>query len=368
MPRWNNNLESNCKSVMDCSIKNIHFDLYNQLLAEVVTINLENNKKIIENYIRSKLDMKSSVAKHTNRYWISRGWSVEEAYVKSKENKRKNDKSVYSRQGWLDKINPVSGTNYTLEEADFERNSRRPIKKEYWIVRGHSEDEAIKLAIETKNQNNKKGAIQSAITPTRKVSSARCVEYYTARGFSIDEAKAKIVKSQQYFSKEICIEKYGESEGIEIWQKRQSKWQDTLNAKSDEEKSRINKLKLFKGGSISKGEALLLENIRAAGINCSGQFELLRETTNYYVYDIVYNKKIIEYNGDFWHANPKKYRPTDKVELPNNPRLAREIWKQDEQKIKFAKNQGFDVLVIWESEFKKNNKEVIKQCIQFLTQ
>jgi G:T-mismatch repair DNA endonuclease (very short patch repair protein) len=368
MPRWNNNLESNTKEVMDIFIKNIHTKLYNQLLQEVLTLNLENNKKIIEIFLREKLQLFNKLARHTSGYWLSRGWSTEESYIKSKENKQKNTKSAYSQKTWLDRINPVTGVHYTLEEADFERNSRRPIRKEYWIKQGHTEPDAIKLATDTKNKNNKCGRDKSNASTVRRITSKRCIDYYTVRGYSQEEAVSLVSQNQKHFSKEICIEKYGEEVGVAIWQDRQDQWQSKLNAKSDKEKARINKLKLFKGGSISKGETLLVENIRARGINCNGQFEMLREKTKYYVYDIVYNKKIIEYNGDFWHANPKKYKPNDILKFPNSPKVAQEIWDADERKIQFARDQGYEVLVVWESDFKKDKEEIIKQCIQFLTQ
>lgn len=47
--------------------------------------------------------------------------------------------------------------------------------------------------------------------------------------------------------------KYGKKEGLLNWQDRQDKWIETLNSKSDEEKSRINKKK-NSWGSLSKEE------------------------------------------------------------------------------------------------------------------
>jgi hypothetical protein len=78
------------------------------------------------------------------------------------------------------------------------------------------------------------------------------------------------------------------------------------------------------------------------------------------------NKKIIEYNGDFWHANPNIYPPNF-----INPRTkinAVDKWEIDRIKLQYAQDQGYEVLVVWESDFKKNKEEIIKQCIQFLTQ
>lgn len=369
MPRWNNNLENNCIQVLVGVIKNLHPVTYQHLLEDIVSSSIENNKKEIEKYARSKLKLTSTIAKRTKQYWSLRGWPEDESYARAKENTRRNSKSVFSREFWIEKINPVTGINYTLDEADYERNSRRPIRKEYWIKQGYSENEAENLAIEAKLKNNKKGARSSASSSVRKVTSKRCTEYYTARGYTEDKAKELVSTGQRYFSKEICIEKYGEVEGLKIWQSRQARWQETLNSKSTVEKARINKLKLFKNGAISKGELKLFEEIRIEVPGCKNQHAILKEDrTSYYVYDISYQDKIIEYNGDYWHASPKKYNASDLVKLPNKTLVAKDIWAKDEQKINFAISQGYEVLVIWESDFKQNKEKVIKECIQFLTQ
>lgn len=354
---------------MDKVIKNLKPDLYQSLLSEVLTSNVENHKKIIEKFLRTRLNLTARSEKRTKAYWLARGWTADESYVKSKENKQKNCKSVYSREFWLEKISPNTGTNYTEEEADFERNSRRPIRKEYWIKKGYSENDAVKLAQEAKEKNNKKGAKNAASSTVRKVSSKRCVEYYTAKGHSLEQAKELVSASQRFFSKDICIQKYGEEEGLRIWKVRQDAWQEKLNSKSDEEKARINKLKLCKNGTISKGERLLLNELMSNNIKCTHQYAMQYSRTNYFVYDIVYNNKIIEYHGDFWHANPKRYKETDILNWPGGKQISvQELWKKDQLKLQFAKDQGYEVLVVWESDFNQDKQKVINQCIQFLTQ
>jgi G:T-mismatch repair DNA endonuclease (very short patch repair protein) len=171
--------------------------------------------------------------------------------------------------------------------------------------------------------------------------------------------------SQKYFSKEICVQKYGENEGMKIWQDRQNKWQGTLNSKSAEEKSRINRLKLTKGITVSKAEKLILKAIKETIPDAIHQFTLHESGKKQYIYDIMANNKIIEYNGDFWHSNPSIYSP-DFI----NPRTkvkSIDKWASDAVKLQCARDQGYEVLIIWEHDFKKNQKETIKKCIQFLT-
>ncbi len=366
MSRWNNNLEQNCNEVIENIIKNISPAIRQDLVLTVLNANLTNTKKEIERFIRDTLGITKSFSKHSKGYWLSRGWDDNNSYVKSKEHKQLNCKSVYSQQTWLEKINPVTNTYYTAEDADFERNSRRPIRKEYWIKKGHTEEDAIQLATSTKDNNNKKGSIAAGTSTIRNVSSKRCIDYYIARGYSLAESQIMITNSQKYFSKDICIEKYGNVDGIAVWQNRQASWQATLNKKSDEEKARINRLKLSKGITVSAAEKLILEQIQVTIPNVIHQFTLIKTDKKQYVYDIMANNKIIEYNGDFWHANPNIYLP-DYVN-PRTKLKAVDKWALDSIKIRYAQSQGYEVLVIWERDFKNNTEETIKKCIQFLIQ
>ena len=76
-----------------------------------------------------------------------------------------------------------------------------------------------------------------------KKSSKRCIDYWLKEGYSEEKAKEKLKEHQNTFSKKKCIERYGEKEGIDVFNKRQDKWQATLNSKSEEEISNINRKK-----------------------------------------------------------------------------------------------------------------------------
>lgn len=76
------------------------------------------------------------------------------------------------------------------------------------------------------------------------------------------------------------------------------------------------------------------------------------------------NKKIIEFNGDYWHANPIKYNENDYV---NAVRVG-DIWKEYEKKVNIAKEYGYEVLVIWENEIQSpvGLETNIERCLSFL--
>lgn len=58
----------------------------------------------------------------------------------------------------------------------------------------------------------------------------------------------------------------------------------------------------------------------------------------------------IEYNGDLFHANPKIFGPDDEP-IPFNKIKSKDIWKNDEEKIKLLEEKyNINTIVIWESE------------------
>lgn len=64
---------------------------------------------------------------------------------------------------------------------------------------------------------------------------------------------------------------------------------------------------------------------------------------------------VIEYFGDYWHANPNKYMADDVV---HHNLTAKEIWEHDKTRIKELEGIIAKVIIIWESDYKnKNNDE-----------
>lgn len=101
----------------------------------------------------------------------------------------------------------------------------------YWIKKGFTEEQVISIIEERKNKAKIK-AIESMKNNSDRTRTQ--LGYWIKKGFTEEEALIKLNKEQSTFSKQKCIEKYGEEKGIEIWKKRQDKWQQTLNSKSKE--------------------------------------------------------------------------------------------------------------------------------------
>jgi hypothetical protein len=44
----------------------------------------------------------------------------------------------------------------------------------------------------------------------------------------------------------------------------------------------------------------------------------------------------------------------------------KDIWTKDKHKIEIAKFNGFSVLTVWESEYRKDPKQTLEKCIEFI--
>lgn len=72
-------------------------------------------------------------------------------------------------------------------------------------------------------------------------------------------------------------------------------------------------------------------------------------------------KRAIEYNGDFWHFNPKIYDENYKCKID-----VKSVWKRDKEKIDEAESKGWKIFILWESDYKLNENFYIEYCKKFL--
>lgn len=187
------------------------------------------------------------------------------------------------------------------------------------------------------------------------------LEYYLNKGMCKEEAEEALKERQATCRLEKYIKRYGQEEGYKKWEERQCKWKSSL------QQSFIQ----------NRGQKYIVQSIFAeeAILNICNQLnievpkkELFLPSENNrrgYLYDFNYKNKIIEFNGDYWHCNPKTWKSKD---FHNTMKItAQEKWDNDKIKFENAINKGYQVLVIWESEYKENKDATIKKCIEFLT-
>lgn len=280
----------------------------------------------------------------------------ENSYLKSMENGGKHMKTDHYKNICSEKFKGENNPNHKSKTTELERKKRSPHCKEFYNNLTDSEiDIKIKDVIKKSNENKE---INKKIT-TR-------IDYYLNLGYSEEESKQKLKERQTTFSKEKCIEKFDEIEGLRIFTERQIKWQTKLNSNGNL-KCGFSKISqelfysIFKKYNIND-----LDNIHFATKN--SEYKIKKESGGIWLYDFVdLNKmKIIEYNGDIYHANPNIYKFNDTPHPFRKNILAKEIWEKDDLKLNLAKNQNFEVLIIWDSEYRLNKEKTLEKCLKFL--
>lgn len=323
---------------------------------------------IAKNYIKSIIGEKRITCLSVEFYTV-RGFSVEYAKNKISEIQSGNVRKLNKKK----KLNPENykssspmtiefwmNKGFTKEEAKYQIKCCRPVNLEYWMNKGFSKEEAIehvknfqrdmsKKFIDKLKENPEK---YNSIRPNQKL-------YWINKGLSEKESKVKVKELQTTFSLDICIEKYGEEEGLLRFNERQEKWNKSLF--ENFEKYGDGRCIQSKWASdiidilcdilkIKRPKKEKWISSKKGNLNCS--------------YDFTFNKKIIEFNGDFWHANPKIYDKDFVIPVCNIK--ASDKWDIDKEKIKLAESHGYEVLVVWESDFIENQELIINKCIKFL--
>lgn len=181
-------------------------------------------------------------------------------------------------------------------------------QKNYWTVRGYSEKDSIEMV--SKLQKN----LSSKLQKKRKESPEKYknilpnqIGYWTKQGFTNEEAINLVKERQNTFSLDTCINKYGESKGLLIFEERQRKWQfSRLNSEGNSWSYKDQGLSFKKYIERYGTEWILIRNKHLKKRKCNNKLI----ESNLIIYDLNYNidlikKYLFNCNVDemFYHAS-----------------------------------------------------------------
>jgi len=335
--------------------------------------------------------MAKRISVWNKEYWIKRGLSEKDAYNKIREIQIKNNKNRKNNTKPYEKLKQkLILENKSKEEIEILITKIRKESscwcKEYWIKRGFTEEESINKIKEKQTKNSLKVDNKNKDNPYE-------IKTWMNRGLSEKDSRKKI---QQIKDSQNIYKNFSEDELNDVMQKRK----DTYYSKSEKERNKINKNRgKTKEQLISKfGEEYVTKLLFNRGKGRRNSFfrryskisekffndlqnninnrlyfgkneKWIRYNKNkgFYV-DLLCKNKIIEFNGNFYHANPKFYTADSVIKISNAKILtAEQIWKKDKFKNKMLQSLNYKILIIWEDDLSKEeyNKTLIK-CIKFL--
>lgn len=103
----------------------------------------------------------------------------------------------------------------------------------------------------------------------------------------------------------------------------------------------------------SKGEDILFEELKQIIPESNIQrHAIVRDVAGQdkYIVDFKIGNIIVEYFGDYWHANPVKYEHSHLIKKKN--KLSSKIWIDDSIRIECLISKGLSPIVVWENDFK----------------
>ena len=300
---------------------------------------------------------------------------------------------------------------YFIEAQDF-RNWRERMR---WIGE-HYSDKAVTLAKMTAYYGEVEGNIRWK-TYCDKQSETNTFEYKHKK-YGMTEEEFKAYNQSRAVTLKNCIKKHGEEEGTRIFKEYCIKQKDAgcslsyfqekygeiegkkkyleLNAQKvqtlenyirkygyEEGKIRYDEylrtgctyskiaMDMFKA-IVDKLPAYIKYNpIHFGGSDNYGEYVIV-DKANYKTYLIDFTIPIIhyciEFNGDYWHCNPKLYEEDETISFHGESFFVKDIWEKDERKIDFIRSQGFECDIIWENDYKKDPDKIISECVEKIKQ
>jgi very-short-patch-repair endonuclease len=154
--------------------------------------------------------------------------------------------------------------------------------------------------------------------------------------------------------RETCLEKYGSETIYEHMNKTRNR--ELAHSESAHKKRISTMIKKYGFKTFRKDHSKIELDL----IEALSEFEFSSGYIGRNQIDLLCRKKkiAVEVQGDFWHANPKKY--TDDWINPVTKQTAKEIREKDERKKQFLELKGYAVLYVWENDYRKNRELVIE--------
>lgn len=187
---------------------------------------------------------------------------------------------------------------------------------------------------------------------------------------------------------ELCIERHGEELGRKMWDEycERQRYTTSLEYMIEEygEETGTKKFEDFalaRANSSSVGYSEISQELFFNIINRIQNtdniffYKLNKEYSVQYSTTAVFNldfydkgkNLVIEFLGDYWHANPKIYEAESVFNRSKTPILAKQIWKYDEQrKNKICKVLNNPIYIeVWESDWKENPDKVMEEILKY---
>ena len=181
------------------------------------------------------------------------------------------------------------------------------------------------------------------------------IEYFIDKyGEKEGAKKYSEVNAKKMLTEENFIRKYGEEEGKKRF--------DEYNRHSARSYSSISQ-RMFEEidnrFEVAKARSRYAMKGREVGVTYR-EGDIIRNA----ILDYCLDNRVIEFNGDYYHANPSLYDADDYIDVPEM--VARDIWTRDGNRNEGLAKEGYDIHIVWENDYRKDPEKTINECVEFL--
>jgi G:T-mismatch repair DNA endonuclease (very short patch repair protein) len=246
----------------------------------------------------------------------------------------------------VDKLRTVLSedqANLAITLVNSQKKTGLPNTVEFWLNKGLTLEQAHQeiIKVQTTRSLNSPASKKGA-----RIYSTRTVEYWITRGLSPEAAISKVKEVQTTNGLAYYKNKYGDC-GEALFNARIEKWLNSAGNKN----------------MIANRSKKSIELFEKIGIGEYGPNEkTVRGKQKVHRVDFLYEKKIIEFYGDYWHGNPVLYGTNAMI----RKKKITDVWTHDATKVKDLEDNGYSVMIIWESDYKSSPIEILQKCKDFI--
>lgn len=173
-------------------------------------------------------------------------------------------------------------------------------------------------------------------------------------------------------TKENFVKRHGEQDGTIKWEQYVERQRETINKRyfietynEIEGAAKYNAFNIARGLSSGSNQSKLeFECFKWFSQVCPSlqhRFDVITDTHGHpFDFGCGEKKKLVELHGTYWHADPVVYGE-EGIDQRFTKEHVQWIRQNDAAKVKAGNDAGYDVIVIWEREWKTNRREVVNK-------
>lgn len=217
----------------------------------------------------------------------------------------------------------------------------------------------LKEAVNTQEIRKKTKSTNKARYGYEQLFSKNAICYNKTRQKLFDKYGVTNIFATDWFKDKLREGQFTDGIPFKQWMRQKNK--EYWNALSCQQQQNWCK-KIHSGrGKTTSIELLVMKALTELNIDFQHQYYLHEYGKVKYAYDfrLIDTNILLEINGDYWHANPCKYKAEDLIPYPRNRLiLAKDIWDKDSKKTEFAILQGYKVITIWQKDINANKDNI----------